>query len=1145
MNRHAARTRVGHAFLICSICTLYSIPVFSQTLGEITGRVTDASGAGVPASTITLASVATNAVRTTVSTDAGDYTFPSVPPGFYNVKAEHQGFKTEASNNVEVQVQQTVRLDFALQVGQVSESVEISAQAELLQAENASVGTVIENKGVTELPLNGREYLNLVALAANVDTLSPSSGQAGSRQGGDRSSQSISAAGQRIMFDYFTLDGVNNTDPDFNTYVALPSIDAIQEFKVQTGVYPAEFGHEASQINVLTKSGGNAYHGALFDFVRNDVFDAIPYAFTSVHPTKSPFKWNDWGFEIDGPVRLPKIFNGRNRLFFMANDEWKQQRQDSQGTYSVPTAAMFGGNETGLNIIYDPLTGLNGATRTPFTNNTIPTSRLDPISQKLLAYYPSSILPGLTNNYVQQNSSPANRDGFTLRMDWIESAKSQWTGRYSWGNENQSSTGLSITGSKILTGYEQYLGSNTRTLTPNLVNEARYGYSRLYNSIGTLSAFVTDSVAGLGIPGLSPGAPVTWGVPSMAFTGDGFSGLGDSSDGPYQIQDNVLQFVDNLSWTHGKHTFRFGFEYNRMNFNQVGNQFSRGQFTFQPNATQSSPSATGAKTGGDAFSEFLLGDIYDSTVAVSIANAAFQRNAEAAFADDTWKLTPKLTVTLGLRYELTPPWTDTLNNDFTIAIPQIIDASNQPAANQPYYVREGSCQSPYTANPPLNIMWTSTPAVCSNGTLPIQLIRTDYKNFAPRVGIAYSPDSKTVVRLGYGIFYNQDIGNAVFDMSRNIAARVTIAAGSNGCAAYGCTWSQAVPAGQSAGGEAVAQVPPPYGYVDALSGRTSYTMQYLLNVQRQIAGNWLIEVGYLGNESHHLQGFQDANQAVPGTVGSSTSRLPWQDFGIIQLVQNGANGNYNALSVKATRRFTQGLSVISSYTWSKSIDDTSGIRVQGYDVLFPQNSYCIECERGLSSFDVRSRMVTSVLYDLPIGKGKLVNVDNKFLNAVVGGWESGGILTLQSGIPGTLTIGGVDNASTDEGGYDRPDATGSSPYLSSPTPSRYLSLASYYEAPAGQFGNVGRNTIEGPGVFNIDFEVHKTIRMPKEGHALTFRFEAFNVLNHPNWSMPNLNILSGSTQPGMPSTDAHTGFGVSTGTSTSMRQIQLGLKYSF
>src|SRR5579885_1851187 len=246
-------------------------PALGQTFGEITGRITDSTGAAVPQANVSVTNVNTNAVRQTLSNESGDYSFPSLPPGVYNLKVERQGFKTEAAQNIQVQVQQTVRLDFALQVGQVSESVEVQASAAQLQAENATVGTVIENKRIVEMPLNGRSYLQLVSLAPNVTTLSASAGQAGARQGGDRASQSISVAGQRIMFDYFTLDGVNNTDPNFNTYVILPSIDALQEFKVQTGVYPAEFGHNATQINVLTKSGGNQFHGAAFEFLRNDV----------------------------------------------------------------------------------------------------------------------------------------------------------------------------------------------------------------------------------------------------------------------------------------------------------------------------------------------------------------------------------------------------------------------------------------------------------------------------------------------------------------------------------------------------------------------------------------------------------------------------------------------------------------------------------------------------------------------------------------------------------------------------------------------------------------------------------------------------------------------------------------------------------
>src|SRR5437016_3156054 len=483
-------------FVSGMLAVVSAVSVFAQPFGEVTGRISDASGAALPHARIHLTNTATNAMRETLSTDSGDYTFAAVAPGIYNIRVEQASFKTTGSSNVPVQVQQTVRLDFTLEIGSVTESVEVSASALMLQSENLSLGTVIENKGVTELPLNGRNYLGLVALAANVNTLSANSGQAGGRQGGDRAAQSISAGGNRIMFDYFTLDGVTNTDPNFSTYVVLPSVDAIQEFKVQTGIYPAEFGHQSTQINVVTKSGGNAYHGALFEFVRNDKFDAVPYAFTATHPTKSPFKWNDYGFELDGPVRIPKLFDGRNKLFFMANDEWKVQRQNSQATYSVPTAAMFTGDFSALGTtIYDPDTGANGGTKTPFSGNKIPSSRIDPISKKFLNYYVPSNLPGLSRNYTQMNSFPNNRDAFTLRMDFIESVKSEWTGRYSWGDENQSSTGISVTGSKILTNYEQYLGTNTRSITPSLVNEARFGYTRLSNSLGTYSAYNIDTVS--------------------------------------------------------------------------------------------------------------------------------------------------------------------------------------------------------------------------------------------------------------------------------------------------------------------------------------------------------------------------------------------------------------------------------------------------------------------------------------------------------------------------------------------------------------------------------------------------------------------------------------------------------------------------
>src|SRR5579864_1637740 len=699
--------------LVLAVLLLSGLSVIGQTLGDISGTVADPSGAGVPNSVVTLTNTATNAVRTTNSSDQGLYTFTSVPPGTYTVKVEHPGFKTTTSN-VEVQVQQSVRLDLTLQVGQVSESVEVSASAALLQAENATVGTVVETKSIVELPLNGREYLNLVTLAPNVSNLAPPSGQAQSRQGADRANLAISAGGNRIVYDYYTLDGVSNTDVNFNGYIVLPSIDALQEFKVQTGVYPAEFGHGATQINVLTKSGGNAYHRSLFEFVRNNDFDALPFQFTAAKPGVSPFKWNDFGFELDGPVVIPKLFNGRNKLFFMANDEWLIQRQTTQSVYTVPTPQMFQGNFSQLaTTIYDP------TTKQPLPNNTIQPSQISPITQKLLKYYDSANLSGLINNYVQNNATPFDRDGFVLRMDFVESPKSQWTGRYSWGDEVQSNQTINVSGAKITTNYEQYLGSNTRILSPNIVNEARFGYSRFYNALSAIGAFNTNYVAQLNLPNLAPGPPVTWGIPSVALTN--YSGFGDNSDGPYQNSNNTMQFIDNVSWVKGKHSFKFGIEYDRQNFNQFGNQYSRGQYSFSPNATRSA-----TNTGGDSFAEFLLGDIFQATVAVAAANVLFYRNNWAAFADDTWKITPKLTLSLGLRWELVPPFTDSINNLFIVYVPHNDITPQQPQSRWPYFVRQGNCTDAYAANPPIAVRWTVTPAVCSNGLLPNQLMNTRY-----------------------------------------------------------------------------------------------------------------------------------------------------------------------------------------------------------------------------------------------------------------------------------------------------------------------------------------------------------------------------------------------------------------------------------
>jgi hypothetical protein len=750
----------------------------------------------------------------------------------------------------------------------------------------------------------------------------------------------------------------------------------------------------------------------------------------------------------------------------------------------------------------------------------------------------------------------------TVRGDYYQSQKSQYAFRYSSGKEDILSTGFMGAGSKIITNYYQYMGSNTWTLTPRIVNEARFGYTHFFNSLGLLAAYTTDVVTGLGIPGLKGGDPSTWGIPDVAFnsgpTGTTKSiwgaanGLGDrGGDGPYVLNDPVWQIVDNLSWMKGKHALRFGFEYNRQTFNQLGNQFSRGQFSSGPYATALQSGTVGSATlsGGDSLADFLLGDLYQSTVAVAVADANYVRNVWAFYGDDTYKILPKLTLTAGLRYELTPPWNDTFGNDFNVNIqvmPKLGDTSTTyPESQWPFYVRQGNC-SAADVYKGLAIKWTTTHGPqpqCSNGLLPNgPLLDTQHLNFAPRFGIAYSPDARTVIRTGYGIFYTQDIGNAYFDMARNIAGRVTYTNTDSASGIFGnssLTWANATP---GAGGGAIANLPPGTAFSNAVSHKTSYTQQYLLNIQRQVGENWSFEMGYQGAQSRHLYGFKNANVATPygyigsGTASSVASRTPFANMGGIQYVHDWGTANYNAFSIKATRRFSNGLNVIASYTLGKSLDETSGVRSQGNEQLFPQNNECLYCDYGRSAFDVHNRIVGSALYELPIGPGKLLPVNNKALNAAIGGWQVGGIFTHQTGAVGYPLLGYDNSSIANPGGnMDRPNLTGTSPYLSGSARSLnvWVNKAAYTPPAPGFYGNVKRGSFTGPGLTNLDASLHKQFLMPyNDKHQLSIRFEAFNALNHPNWSNPTLTYSSST-------------FGRISGTTTSMRQLQLAAKYQF
>ena len=401
--------RVFERILIFTLLLAPATPSFAQTFGQITGQVTDASGGILVGASVTVTNTQTNQVREAQTNTSGSYVFPTLLPGVYNIKVDLQGFQSQVRNGVELQVQQTARLDFSMELGSVEVAVEVTGSAPMINATDATVGTVIENKEILELPLNGRNFISLVSSIPNVssDWAGGGGGGASGRQGGDRSTQNFAVAGQRREYNQYTLDGIVNQDVNFNTYAFLPSIDSLEEFKVQTGVYSAEFGREVAQVNVSTKSGTNQYHGTIFEFVRNDAFDAAPYQFTSVKPQTSPFKWNQYGFTLGGPVQIPGLFNGANKLFFMSNFEGFRLRNQQEVVFSTPSVAMRNGDfsQAGVTII-DPLTGQ------PFPGNQIPRNRLDPIAIKLLEWYPEPNIPGAgIVQKLPRAAAPRDRQG--------------------------------------------------------------------------------------------------------------------------------------------------------------------------------------------------------------------------------------------------------------------------------------------------------------------------------------------------------------------------------------------------------------------------------------------------------------------------------------------------------------------------------------------------------------------------------------------------------------------------------------------------------------------------------------------------------------------------------------------------------------
>ena len=1143
----------------------------AQTGGQIAGEVRDQSGASIPDAGVTVTNSATNLARSTTTNSSGLYSFPALTPGVYQVKVVAAGFQAAVTSEVQLQVQQTARIDFSLTVGQATQTLEVAANAAALTIDSATVGTVIEEARIRELPLNGRSFFSLVALSPNVTYGFVPAAQAAGRLGGTRGSLTIAISGGRSTWQNFTLDGITNTDIDFNTYILQPSVDALQEFKVQTGIYPAEFGRATGQVNVSTKPGTNDYHGTLFEFLRNDKLDARNYDFASAtrsatnpSPSKAPYRQNQYGYTLAGPLSIPKLFNGKNRLFFMSNFEGFNSRLTTTNLGTVLTDQMRTGDFSSILpgfALADP-TSRTGTypniTQSRYPNNQIPSSRLSRGSTVLLKWMPSPnqpTPPGLPfRNYQYAAKTPVDKNTMTQRIDFNESAKSQWFGRYSWNDESTLAVlptlGLND-GNTLYTRASQWVVSNVRTISPTKVNEARFGYNSLFNNITQQLAGVEDVSGQIGIP-VKVTDKNSWGIPNISLA-QNLTSFGNPTSSPFQINNKYYQFINNFSWVLGKHSLRMGGEYRINQFPQVGNEFPRGQFLFNGQFTNTitpTGATTATQSGGYTGADFLLGHMNNSIIAVALASAEFGNHEWSTYFDDTWRINPRLTVTMGLRWEVMQPLFDKSGHQVNVQLNQPLpnEANVQDLSKHPVYVRTGSGTfyddvqfryAPYwqTNNigalpvgnlPPLQTV--------RDGRLGKRLINTNYRNFAPRFGIAWSPSDAWSIRAGAGIFYAEESKNSVFDFNRGLGGRTgQLTPTSFGLPTFSynnfidtSSLPVTLPIGLTWGGNN--HLP------------TSTIVQYMLNVQRTIAKATVAEVGYVGTRSRHLYYLANQNQGILNASLPVVQRLPYPEWGAsgIQWLNADGNGSYNSLSGKLTQRFGTNLNALLSYTWSNSIDATSNIRGTVGSTFSPQDARCpVRCEKGHSDFNIPQRFVASVLYTLPLGKGQKFLNQGGIVNQLVGNWQFGTITTLQSG-------SAVNTSSWDSGGTNFvSNATrlncvaGVNPLLSGNNQNGWFNPAAFSNPLAGTFGNCGRNTLRGPWQGTQDASVIKLFPIA-ERKNLEFRMEMFNAPNHVVLNAGGQLSWNNGSSPVPNAT-----FGRLTSVSTSMRQIQFALKFNF
>jgi hypothetical protein len=1064
MNNFSRRASVL-AFL-CSCC----LPLAAQSItGTILGTVFDPSKAVITGAKVKATNIAQGWNQESVTDAFGDYIFTHLPPGEYSITVSTAGFQTVTIPNINLQLDQRARVDATLQAGSVTEQVTVEAgSTPLLATDSNVIGQVEDTRDIRELPLNGRRFFDLALLTSGA---APQGSTFSSVVWGRTTGLSLS--GTRDINVSFLIDGAETRDERYGGTFQFSSVESIQEFKVQENFVDAQYGQASAVVSAVTASGTNEFHGALYEFLRNDKLNSRNF-FDGKNPP--PFRMNQFGASIGGPVELPK-YNGKDKTFFFFNYEGQRQRQGSTTLNIVPTAAERTGDLSVISTpIYDPFSGSSSTgLRTPLPNNQIPASRIDPISQKLLAYWPTPNQPGTGANFIVPVQLQNDYDQFTTRIDHDLSSKDRIMGRYSYINEPYFQAGYAP-----LSGKEAPLRDNgvvvqyTRVVSPRAVNEFRFSYTR--SAAGYTQEPVSQNLdAQIGLQNTTTD-PREFGLPSVSVTG--FTGFGSFSP-TISNETDRFQWADDFTYTLGKHNLKMGTDLRRLRYRQRSAQDPRGTLTYSASFTNPGPGLA----GGNSLAEFLLGT--PSSYQLELEELGFDgRMMQPSFYfQDDFKVTQRLSLTLGTRWEFNSPWVQPRNNAgvFNFSTQQI-----QYVLQDPFAFR------------------TSTQV---GSALSRSIIEPQYNNFADRIGVAYRVGSNTVIRAGHGTYWNNVNNNQltqsmslyypfVYLVSQAVSTSTLTSTITNGTLYPGRPAGNALPYGPSFA-----------MYTVQKTFRRPYTLQWNFNIQHTFKNDYLFEIGYMGNESHKLPSYTNFNQAslpdpnIPFANQPLQARRPYQSYGTISMFDHMGNANYNGLTVKVQKRFSSGFSFLTAYTYSKAIDTGTDISSDPIKAPGDAKSY-----RGLAALDTGQRFIASYTYELPFGNGKKFGGQSgAFADTLIGGWQLNGITTISLGVPFAVT-----EASTTpnvDAVYVTANRTcdGLLP-RDQRTRLRYFDTSCFAVSAPGTFGNAGRDLWHGPGINNWDLSAFKNFALGSERLKLQFRAETFNLFNHTQFNNPTSSL---------------------------------------